>query len=129
MFLGFYLDTFGFIEYVLKKIMSLILEMNIEPAQPGEFTKRAFLNGRIGLTQAESVMDIISSDSAFSHRVALSLSEGNLGIEVKKIRSELIDLESQIVACIDFPDDSEDILDRNYFVQKIKNERNGKLFC
>lgn len=105
--------------YVLKKILSLVIKEGAAPADAGEFTKRAFLNGRIGLTQAEAVIDLISSNSTASHKMAVSMSQGELGDKILLIQNQLVEIEASITACVDFPEDVEDILDINLF--------NGKL--
>ena len=106
--------------YVQRKILSLIIENGARTAEPGEFTKRAFLNGRIGLTEAEAVMDIISSSTSASHKMAVTMSGGELGSKIKKIQDELIGAESKITACVDFPDDVDDLIDKDAFTSLFK---------
>lgn len=111
--------------YVQRKILSLIIENGARTAEPGEFTKRAFLNGRIGLTEAEAVMDIISSSTSASHKMAVTMSGGELGVKIKNIQDELIGAEAKITACVDFPDDVDDLIDKDAFTslfKKIKKE-------
>ncbi|MGE4517914.1 MAG: tRNA uridine-5-carboxymethylaminomethyl(34) synthesis GTPase MnmE [Desulfobacteraceae bacterium] len=105
--------------FVLDKILSLVLNLGAEIASPGEFTKRAFLNGRIDLTEAESVMDIIKSSSEASHRIASSLASGNLKEKIISTRNALIDMESHITAFVDFPDDMDDNFDLSYFSEAV----------
>lgn len=109
--------------YILKKILSLVLLNGAKNAEPGEFTKRAFLNGRIGLTQAEAVMDMINSKSAAAHKMAVSLCEGQLGNKIKSIQDELVDIQAHITACVDFPDDVEDLIDIDFYVEKFSKLR------
>ena len=79
-------------------------------AEPGEFTKRAFLNGRIDLAQAEAVIDIINAENELSRKNALSQLEGNLSEEIHSIRERLLYLAAQMQVTIDYPDeDLEDI--------------------
>ena len=75
------------------------------PAEPGEFTKRAFLNGRIDLVQAEAVMDIIKSRSDAALKVAVRQQEGQLSSEVRGLRKELLDVIVNLEAVIDYPED------------------------
>ena len=105
--------------YILKKILSLVVKNGAKTALPGEFTKRAFLNGRIGLTQAESVMDLISSSSSASHKLAVSMAGGALGDEIKTIREMLVDMEAFITACVDFPDDVDEFLNKDEIKEKL----------
>lgn len=102
-------------KFVLDRILSLVLKYGADPAAPGEFTKRAFLNGRIDLTQAEAVMDIIKSSSEASHRAASTLSNGYLKDKVIQLRDMFVKIESQITAFVDFPDDMEDNFNKNFF--------------
>ncbi|MCF6248137.1 MAG: tRNA uridine-5-carboxymethylaminomethyl(34) synthesis GTPase MnmE [Desulfobacula sp.] len=90
---------------VLRTLLDLILLQGVRLAEPGEFTKRAFLNGRIDLTQAEAVADIINAKSARSLKIAASQNLGALKQKIKNLRERLIDLLSFLEANIDFPDD------------------------
>jgi len=90
---------------VLKRILNLILSLEARPADPGEFTKRAFLNGRIDLTQAEAVADIINARSDSSLKFAASQNLGSLSNDIKEMKETLIGLLSRLEASIDFPDE------------------------
>lgn len=89
----------------LQKILSLSYAAGARPAEPGEFTKRAFLNGRIDLVQAEAVMDIIKSRSDAALKVAVRQQEGQLSKEVRALRRELLDVIVNLEAVIDYPED------------------------
>ena len=89
----------------LRKILSLILKNGARIAEPGEFTKRAFLNGRLDLSQAEAVIDLIRAKSDKSFDVALNQLEGNFSKEIRKIRAELMDSLVNITVNIDYPDE------------------------
>lgn len=89
----------------LQKILSLSYAAGARPAEPGEFTKRAFLNGRIDLVQAEAVMDIIKSRSDAALKVAVRQQEGQLSSEVRGLRKELLDVIVNLEAVIDYPED------------------------
>lgn len=88
----------------VKKVMETVTNAGARTAEPGEFTKRAFLNGRIDLTQAEAVIDVINSKTERSMKNAVNQLSGGLSAKVKEIRSELVDAVSTIEAAIDYPE-------------------------
>lgn len=90
---------------VLRKILDLVLASGARLAEPGEFTKRAFLNGRIDLSQAEAVIDIIRSKTDRSLDLAVQQLEGSLSRRIQSLREKLYDLVVQVNAAIDFPED------------------------
>jgi tRNA modification GTPase len=90
--------------FVIEKILNLVLSSGSRLAEPGEFTKRAFLNGRISLLEAEAVSDLIKAKGEASHRCAQSQFSGQLAKKVKKIKEELMDCLSLLEANIDFSD-------------------------
>lgn len=93
-----------------KAVLNALIRAGAAAAQPGEFTKRAFLNGRIDLSQAEAVIDIINSANETARRSALSQLEGSVSREIKKIRGSLVNLAAGMQVAIDYPDeDLEDI--------------------
>lgn len=89
---------------VVRKILELCLKNGAILAEPGEFTKRAFLNGRIDLAQAESVIDIINAKSNKEVEASVKQLEGYLSEEIKNIRKKIIDLMVDIEASIDYPE-------------------------
>ncbi|MDD6287710.1 tRNA uridine-5-carboxymethylaminomethyl(34) synthesis GTPase MnmE [Acidaminococcus fermentans] len=89
----------------LQEILGLTFQAGARPAEPGEFTKRAFLNGRLDLAEAESVMDIINARSRQALAAANRGHEGGLSRQVKALRKTLRDLVVQLEACIDYPED------------------------
>lgn len=89
---------------VLKKILELCLKNGAELAEPGEFTKRAFLNGRIDLLQAESVIDIINAKSDKELKTGVKQLEGVLSNEIAKIKQEVLDIMVNIEVAIDYPE-------------------------
>ena len=89
---------------VMNKILELCLEAGAELAEAGEFTKRAFLNGRIDLSQAEAVIDIINSKTDKEAKVSLDQLKGNLSVEISNIRKEIISVLADIEATIDYPE-------------------------
>lgn len=89
---------------VLKRILDLCIKNGAELAEPGEFTKRAFLNGRIDLPQAEAVIDVINSKSELERKAAIKGLEGELSKELKKIKSKILDILTDVEASIDYPE-------------------------
>ncbi len=100
--------------FVLKKILEAALKNGARLAQPGEFTKRAFLNGRIDLSQAEAVMKVISSENSFALESAMSQLEGTISKYIEEIRSELLHNIGYIEAALDDPE--------HYDLDEYKNE-------
>jgi len=92
----------------LRGILSLAIDGGARLAQPGEFTKRAFLNGRIDLTQAEAVLDIVQAKTDAFLRVSLNQLKGELTIELEAIREELMSLYTEMEAIVNFPEDDVD---------------------
>ena len=89
----------------LRKILSLVLRNGARLAEPGEFTKRAFLNGRLDLSQAEAVIDLIRAKSDKSFDIALNQLEGNFSKKIREIRAELMNSLVNITVNIDYPDE------------------------
>lgn len=88
----------------VKKVLDLLLTQGVRLAEPGEFTKRAFLNGRIDLTQAEAVIDLIRAKSDRAFKVALKQVEGNLSKQIKHLRYVLVELMAHVEVNIDYPE-------------------------
>lgn len=98
---------------VMKKILELCLKNGATLADPGEFTQRAFLNGRIDLTQAESVIDIINAKSDKEAKTAINQLEGSLSKKIAEIKKEIMDVMVNIEVAIDYPEyDVEDATNR-----------------
>ena len=104
----------------LQQVLELLLKRGARPANPGEFTLRAFLNGRIDLAQAESVLDIIRAKTAASLRVAMQCLEGNLSRAIKAVRSDMMNALAYLTARIDFPEDE---IEEQDVVQTLKRAR------
>ena len=97
--------------YALKNILQAILDSGLEGvrmAEPGEFTKLAFLNGKMDLSQAEAVIDIINAKSDLALSIAQRQSEGRLGDSIRDIRDELLDILAEMAVSIDYPEEDED---------------------
>ncbi len=90
--------------FVMQKVLSLVLKHRVRSAEPGEFTKRAFLNGRMDLTEAEAVMDVISSQSDDALESSLSQLSGSLKNEITALRSVIMDELAYIEAALDDPE-------------------------
>ena len=89
---------------VTQRVLQALLNAGARLAEPGEFTKRGFLNGRIDLTQAEAIIDLIQSKTELSRQAAVNQLEGRLKTEVRQMRQEIIDMIASIEAVIDYPD-------------------------
>jgi len=92
----------------LRAALKAVLDAGARLAAPGEFTKRAFLNGRIDLTQAESVIDVIRSKTEASLKVALSQLGGGLSLKINSLQDKILGMLAQLEASIDFPEDDVD---------------------
>ncbi len=105
----------------VRKTLETVFRAGARPAEPGEFSKRAFLNGRLDLAQAESVMDLINAKTEKSLKVAVNQLEGKLSVEIKKIRAELLELLAHIEAGIDFPEHDIEEVSRSQIEQKTRD--------
>ena len=112
---------------VMASILDLVLQKGARLADPGEFTKRAYLSGRIDLTQAEAVIDIINSRTQKSLEIATAQIKGNLKNRIEAIRGSLIDIITQVEAAIDFPEDIGDVIDAVFVKQILDKEIIGEL--
>jgi len=99
--------------YIQHEILKLLLEKGCQLAQPGEFTRRAFLNGKMDLSQAEAVADVIASSSAASHRVAMNQMRGGFSKELQVLRSQLVHFASLIELELDFGEEDVEFADRS----------------
>ena len=111
---------------VVKRILELCLKYGANLAEPGGFTKRAFLNGRIDLTQAESVVDIINAKSDKEARSGIKQLEGYLSKEIKNIKKEILDVLVNIEVTIDYPEyDTPEVQENE--LRKMLDSVGGKL--
>ena len=99
--------------YIQQEILKLLLEKGCQLARPGEFTQRAFLNGKMDLSQAEAVADVIASSSAASHRLAMNQMRGGFSKELQHLRSQLLNFVSLIELELDFGEEDVEFADRN----------------
>jgi tRNA modification GTPase len=120
------------------KVLELCIENGARTAEPGEFTKRAFLNGRIDLSQAEAVIDLVKSRTEQSLKIAAKNLRGEVGIEIRKLRKTIMDVVVQLEASIDFIEEDLEITPfsrllmkvkkvKDELIELIKNEEKGEI--
>ena len=91
--------------YITRQVLRAVLEAGAKPAEAGEFTKRAFLNGKLDLTEAEAVMDIISAKSRSAARSALSVKDGALRRKINGVKDDLLSIAAHLSAWADYPEE------------------------
>lgn len=106
--------------YIIQQIIQLFVQEGARMAQPGEFTLRAFLNGRMDLSQAEAVADLIASSSASSHNLAMQQMRGGFSDEIQKLRQQLLDFASLIELELDFSEEDVEFADRTELKSLVK---------
>ena len=107
--------------YILQKTMSLLLSHGCRLARPGEYTQRAFLNGKMDLSQAEAVADLISSRNAATHRLAMNQMRGGFSKELRILRDKLVHLTSLMELELDFGEEDVEFADRSEMMQLFKS--------
>lgn len=105
--------------YIQQKIIELLLEKGARMAEPGEFSQRAFLNGKFDLTQAEAVADLIASESKTAHQIAMRQLRGTYSNRIKDLRTELLNFASLIELELDFAEEDVEFVDRTEFVKLV----------
>jgi len=113
--------------YIQKEIINLFIDNGIRVANPGEFTLRAFLNGKMDLNQAEAVADLIASENEGSHKLAMQQMKSGFSDDLKKLRTELLHFSSMIELELDFSQEDVEFVERGEFkklTNKIKLELN-----
>ena len=106
--------------FILEQILKLLLTKGACMADPGEFTMRAFLNGRIDLSQAEAVADLIASDSAAAHEIAIKQMRGGFADQIKDLRGQLVNFASLIELELDFSEEDVEFVHRNELIKIIE---------
>lgn len=106
--------------YIIQQLIQLFVQEGARMAQPGEFTLRAFLNGRMDLSQAEAVADLIASSSASSHNLAMQQMRGGFSDEIQKLRQQLLDFASLIELELDFSEEDVEFADRTALKKLVK---------
>jgi len=113
--------------FIAARLLETILQQGARLARPGEFTQRAYLHGKMDLTQAEAVMDLITAQTEHAERVALEQRAGVLGQEIKKIRAELLNVVAHLEAFFDFPEDDISAVDGPFLRAPMERVRNHLL--
>ena len=107
--------------YIVSAIMDLLYQAGARAAEPGEFTQRAFLNGKMDLAQAEAVADVIASQNAAAHQVAFKQMKGGFSSELRDMRSELLELVSLMELELDFSEEEVEFADRTRLDSLLEN--------
>ncbi len=107
-------------QFIQKSILNLMQQNGCRLAEPGEYTMRAFLNGKMDLSQAEAVADLIASDSATTHELAMKQMRGGFSNEIKKLRGELIDFASLIELELDFAEEDVEFAKRDQLREAVE---------
>jgi len=107
--------------YIQQQILQLLIESGARLAQPGEFTKRAFLNGKMDLSQTEAVADLIASTSAGMHKLAMNQMRGGFSNELTQLRTQLLDFTSLIELELDFAEEEVEFADRTQLLTLADN--------
>ena len=109
--------------YIVSELVGLLLKAGARFAEPGEFTRRAFLNGKLDLAQAEAVADVISSTTAASHRVAMNQLKGGFSAQLASLRSQLLEMASLLELELDFSEEDVEFADREKLLALIEDTR------
>jgi tRNA modification GTPase len=107
--------------YIIKTILELLVQNNVRMAQPGEFTQRAFMNGKLDLAQAEAVADLIASESKASHSIALHQMRGGVSNELAALRESLINFTALIELELDFGEEDVEFANREELSSLVQN--------
>ncbi|MFN5324065.1 MAG: tRNA uridine-5-carboxymethylaminomethyl(34) synthesis GTPase MnmE [Bacteroidota bacterium] len=103
--------------YIQQRILDLLIRNGARSAEPGEFTLRAFMNGKMDLTEAEAVADVIAADSSGSHRLAINQMRGGFSNEIQLLREKLIEFASLLELELDFSEEDVEFADRTRLIQ------------
>ena len=109
--------------FIVQELVNLLLNAGARFAQPGEFTRRAFLNGKMDLAQAEAVADVISSTTSASHRVAMNQLKGGFSAELASLREQLLEMASLLELELDFSEEDVEFADRNKLMKLLEATR------
>lgn len=110
-------------EAVLKQALRAIYNAGARPAEGGEFTKRAFLNGKMSLNEAEAVMDMISAGSSAAARSSAAILDGESGKKIEEIKSILVYASAMVAAFTDFPEEGEEEMESEKFFEKLNHAK------
>lgn len=106
--------------YIVQELVRLLMEAGARFAQPGEFTRRAFLNGKMDLAQAEAVADVIASTTAASHRVAMNQLKGGFSAQLVRLREQLLEMASLLELELDFSEEDVEFADRGQLLRLLE---------
>ena len=106
--------------YIVEELVRLLLEAGARFAEPGEFTRRAFLNGKMDLAQAEAVADVIASTTAASHRVAMNQLKGGFSAQLVRLREQLLEMASLLELELDFSEEDVEFADRGQLLKLLE---------
>ena len=106
--------------YIVSELIRLLIEAGCRMAEPGEFTRRAFLNGKMDLAQAEAVADVISATNSASHKVAMNQLRGGFSKELEGLRKELLEMASLLELELDFSEEEVEFADREKLIELVK---------
>ena len=107
--------------FILRKILEVVFSLGVRPAKPGEFTYRAFLNGRIDLAQAEAINELISSQNEYALKSALKTLKGELSKKIESLRNQLLEILAHLESKIEFPEEDIETKDYKEIERIIKN--------
>lgn len=108
-------------EFIQKRILEICIENGARPAGPGEFTLRAFMNGKMDLSQAEAVADLIASQSASSHKMAMNQMRGGISEKIAELRTKLVEFTALIELELDFSEEDVEFANRDQFMILLKD--------
>src|SRR5690606_22392140 len=109
---------------VIRSIGKLLESLGVRPALPGEFTRRAFLNGRMGLSQAEAIRELIEADTELEASLAIHRLKGALKGKVQSLRAELIDTAAHLEATLDYPEEDIEFMDNSALLERLDGLKN-----
>jgi tRNA modification GTPase len=110
---------------VLRRLLQRCIELGARVAEPGEFTQRAFINGKLDLVQAEAVIDLIDASTAQAARGAMRSLHGDFSLRIQELSSSVIELRALVEATLDFPEEEIDILERGQARERLDRVRAG----
>ncbi|MGB1431279.1 MAG: tRNA uridine-5-carboxymethylaminomethyl(34) synthesis GTPase MnmE, partial [Flavobacteriaceae bacterium] len=112
--------------YIQQQIIQLLVDQGAQLAEPGEFTLRAFINGKMDLTQAEAVADLIASEGEAAHRVAIQQLRGGISNQLDQLREQLVNFASLVELELDFSEEDVDFADRDA-LDKLLHQAQGTI--
>ena len=107
-------------QFIVNEVLSLLVEAGARIAEPGEFTKRAFINGKMDLSQAESVADLIASQDAAAHRIAMNQLKGGISNGLRELREKILEMSSLMELELDFSEEDVEFADRTRLLELVE---------